>query len=262
MPSSKYWRYKTIKKEENKKLLGTLLLWFVCVAILISALWLLFFSPFFRISNIKLPENSAVSSGDVYKFIINSAPLDLGENLFILSKNKLKTDLAAAFPTITNINITKEPLHNLVINFEKRIQIGIWCDNNCYYFDKEGIIFKEAPQTEGALILKIKDFQKNNVKLGDNILNTQELNFIIKFNDEVSSRKQFKITEFDINPSTDVNLQAMTDHGFLIYLDPNQDTALETSNLFTVLTEAVKNNVSNLQYVDLRIPSRIYYKLK
>ena len=57
-------------------------------------------------------------------------------------------------------------------------------------------------------------------------------------------------------------LEAITNHGWAIYLDQNQDPVLEAENLFTILNEAIKTNDSKLEYVDLRIPSRIFYKLK
>ncbi len=266
MPSSKYWRFKTIKKEERVKRWKTIFFWVSFSAAFLTIAWTFFFSPFFKITEIKLPENDFITNSDIHKFIINSAPLNLGENFFILSKNQLRSELIAAFPDITNINIAKEAFHNLIINFEKRIQIGIWCQpqaDNCYYFDKEGIIFKKAPQTEGGLILKVKDFQKREVTLGNKILNDKKLQFITRFNDEVAfNNNQIKIAEFETGYLKDFDLRAITDKGWLIYLDQNQDPVLEANNLFTILNEVIKNKASNLEYIDLRLPSRIFYKMK
>jgi len=217
-----------------------------------------------------LPKNDIITTNDIRKLIITGAPLNLGENLFILSKNQIKSELVAAFPTITGINIKKELFHGLIINFEKRVQIGIWCQpntdptlaDNCYYFDKEGIIFKEAPQTEGTLILKIKDYENKKVSLGNQILNNSQLKFITDFNNEIIKNNQIKITEFKIGPSVNSNLEAISDRGWSIYLDQNQDPALEANNLFTILNEVIKDKASNLEYIDLRIPSRVFYKMK
>mgnify|MGYP001579155216 CR=1 FL=1 len=270
MPSSKYWRFKTIKKEEKVKRLKVIFFWFSFTVAFLAIIWSFFFSPFFKIKEIKLPENNFITNNDIHKLIISSAPLNLGENIFILSKNQIKSNLAAAFPAVTNISIKKELFHGLIINFEKRIQIGIWCQvktiepqsGNCYYLNKEGIIFKEAPQTEGALILKIEDFEKNEVSLGDQVLSNEQLTFITKFNNKIAEDNQFKIIEFKITPSANPNLEAITDRRFSIYLDQNQDPILEANNLLTLLNEVIKNKTSNLEYIDLRLPSRIFYKLK
>lgn len=263
MPSSKYWRFKAIKKEERAKRWKVIFFWFSFTVAFLTIMWLFFFSPFFKITEIKLPENDIVTNNDIHKLIIASAPLNLGENIFILSKNQIKSGLAAIFPNITDISIKKEPFHGLIVNFEKRIQIGIWCNNaNCYYFDKEGIVFKEAPQTEGALILKIEDFEKKGVSLGDQVLNYNQLKFIAEFNNKITENNQFKIIKFKITPSANFNLEAITDRGWSIYLDQNQDPVLEANNLFTILNEVIKNKASNLEYIDLRIPSRVFYKMR
>ena len=265
MPSSKYWRFKTIKKEKRAKRWKVIFFWFSFTVAFLTIMWLFFFSPFFKITEIKLPENDIVTNNDIHKLIIDSAPLNLGENIFILSKNQIKSGLAAIFPTITDISIKKEPFHSLIVNFEKRIQIGIWCQpqaDNCYYFDKEGIVFKEAPQTEGALILKIEDFEKKEVSLSDKVLSNEQLTFITKFNNKITENNQFKIIEFKITPSANFDLEAITDRGWSIYLDQNQDPVLEANNLFTILNEVIKNKASNLEYIDLRLPSRVFYKMK
>ena len=271
MPSSKYWRFKTIKKEERAKHWKVIFFWFFIAAAFLIIAWSFFVSPFFKITKIKLPENDIITTDDIRKLIITNAPLNLGENLFILSKTRLKFQLVAAFPAITSISIKKEPLNGLTVNFEKRVQIGIWCQSkaeqpptdNCYYFDKEGIIFKNAPQTEGVLILKIKNFQKKEIALGNKILNDKELHFITRFNDEIiSNSNQFKIAEFEIGLLANFDLRAITDEGWQIYLDQNQDPVLEANNLFTILNEVIKNRAQNLEYIDLRIPSRVFYKMK
>jgi len=270
MPSSKYWRFKTIKKEARVKHWKVIFFWSSFTVAFLTIIWLFFFSPFFKITEIKLPENNIIAKNDIHKLIIASAPLNLGENIFILSKNQIKSGLAAIFPTITDISIKKEPFHGLIINFEKRIQIGIWCQpagdqpqaNNCYYFDKEGIVFKEAPQTEGALILKIKDFEKREVSLGSQVLNYNRLKFITEFNNKITENNQFKIIEFKITPSANFDLEAITDRGWSIYLDQNQDPMLEANNLFTIINEVIKNKAPNLEYIDLRLPTRVFYKMK
>lgn len=263
MPSSKYWRFKTIKKEARVKRWKVIFFWFSFTVAFLTIAWAFFFSPFFKITEIKLPENDVVANNDIHELIINSAPLNLGENIFILSKNQIKSGLAAIFPTITDISVKKEPFHGLTVNFEKRIQIGIWCNNaNCYYFDKEGIVFKEAPQTEGSLILKIEDFEKKEVSLGDQVLNNDRLKFIAEFNNKITENNQFKIIEFKITSSANFDLEAITDRGWSIYLDRNQDPVSEANTLFTILNEVIKNKASNLEYIDLRLPSRVFYKMK
>ncbi len=130
----------------------------------------------------------------------------------------------------------------------------------CFYFDEDGIIFKEAPVSEGSLILKINDNNKVGVSLGDQVLSSGQLNFIMGFNNKIGDNNRFKIIEFKIKSAPD--LEAVTSGGWSIYLDHSQNPSVAAGNLLIILDEAVKNKVSNLEYIDLRIPTRVFYKLR
>lgn len=261
MPSSRYYRFKTISKEEKIKRLKILFFSLCLLAFILVAFWLIFISSVFNIQNINTSDAAVLNRSDALNIILNIAPFGSGENLIILSKSRLKAELNAAFPSITDIMIKKKLFHTVIIDFRKRIQIGIWCnETNCYYFDKDGNIFSQTQQTEGSLILKIQDLSKNNVTLGDKVLDNDQINFIIAFSGKIAENNKFKILEFKIKPSSSVDLEAVTNWGFSVYLDEMQDPAIAAANLFTVLNESVKNSVGNLAYIDLRIPNgRIFY---
>lgn len=262
MPSSRYYRFKTISKEEKIKRLKILFFSLCLSAFILAAFWLIFISSVFNIQNINTSDAAVLDRSDALNIIFNIAPFGLGENLIILSKSRLKSELTAAFPFITDIMIKKKLFHTVVIDFHKRIQIGIWCNEmNCYFFDKDGTVFSQAQQTEGSLILKIQDLSKNNVTLGDKVLDNNQINFIIAFSGKIAENSKFKIIEFKIKPNSSIDLEAMTNNGWSIYLDEKQDPAVEVNNLLSILEEAVKNT-GNLEYIDLRIPTRVFYKLK
>lgn len=260
MPSSRYYRFKTISKEEKDQKREIIIFWFFFAAGFLTIMWAFFLSPFFKITEIGLPKNDVLASGDVFDMISNQKPLNLGGNLFILSKTTLKDEISKLFPAITKIEIKKEPFHILKINFIKRMPVGIWCSANCYYFDEDGIIFKEAPISEGSLILKITDNNKTGVSLGDQVLSSGQLKFITEFNKKIGDNNRFKIIEFKIKTAPD--LEAVTSGGWSIYLDQGQNPLVAANNLIIILDEAVKNKTSNLEYIDLRIPTRVFYKLK
>lgn len=271
MPSSRYYRFKMTSREEKVKKLKTLFFSIGICCLFLVIIWAIFLSPIFKIKNIDIiSDNMYLNRDDILKTISYIAPLGFfKENLLILPKSNLKFELSSNFPAITDIIIKKKLFNTLVVNFKKRIPVGILCHPNgdqlqsdsCYYFDKEGIVFASAPQTEGSLILKITDLSKNEILLGAKVLDNSRINFITIFRDTLNEIDKFKILEFRINPNSSVDFEAITDTGWLIYLDNTQDPKITVNNLLTILDEAVKN-MRNLKYIDLRIPSRIFYKLK
>lgn len=251
MPSSRYYKFKIENQKEKIKRLKTLFFIVLVSSFFLAITWLIFLSPLLKIKNIEVSDNKYLSS-------ISSV---VSDNLLTLSKSRLKNELSSNIPSITNIEITKKPFHTIKIDFEERVQVGIWCNElNCYYFDKEGVAFKEAPQTEGGLILKVIDKSNNDAKLGDNILNNEKIDFIIAFSREINENGNFKILEFKIKPMPSVDLEAITDKGWSIYLDSAHNPGVITTNLFTFLNESIKNNANHLVYIDLRVPNgRIFY---
>lgn len=268
MPSSRYYKFKEISHKERIKKIKVLFFSFSALILCLSIIWLIFISSLFKITDINIiSDNADMGREDIVKTISNIAPFGLRENLLFLSKFRLQSELTASFPAITDIAVNKNFLHTLTVNFKKRIPVGIWCrtrnsessQKDCYYFDKEGIIFMIAPQTEGSLILKITDFSKGEVLLGDRVSDNNRIHFIISFRDFIHERNQFRILEFKIKPSFSIDLEAITDKNWSIYLDDTQDPIEAANNLLTSLEESVKNT-GNLEYIDLRIPSRIFYK--
>lgn len=232
------------------------------LSVILAILWLVLISPLFYIQNINFSNETILNRNDVLNIISDTAPLGLDKNLIILSKSRLKSKLTAAFPSITDITIKKNLFHTLTINFQNRVQIGIWCNNNnCYYFDKNGIIFFPVPQTEGSLILKVEDLSKSDIALGDKVLDNNQINFITAFSDKIAESNKFKILEFKIKSSLSVDLEAITNKNWSIYLNNKQEPIAAANNLLSILEDAVKNT-GDLEYVDLRIPSRIFYKLR
>ncbi len=261
MPSSRYYRFKTTGREEKIKKLKILFFLLSVFGFTAVVFWLIFLSSLFNIKNINTSDYTVLSRDNVENIILNIAPFKFGKNLLILSKSNLKLELAAVFPSITDITIKKKLFHTIIINFNKRIQIGIWCSDNCYYFDKDGVAFAKTPETEGSLILKVEDKSKNNVSLSDQVLSSDQINFILAFSGKVAENNKFKILEFKIKPNSSVNLEAVTDKNWSIYLDEKQEPIEAVGNLFSILEEAVKN-IENIEYVDLRISSRVFYKLR
>lgn len=277
MPSSRYYKFKEVSREERIKKLKVLFLSIGACGLFLGAIWVIFLSPIFKIKNIDIiSDNAYLESNDIKKIISNITPLGLTENLLVVSNSRLKSELAAIFPAITDISVKKKLLNTLTVNFKKRIPIGIWCHptrladapakravdqpkaDNCYYFDKEGIVFSQAPETEGSLILKITDLSKNDISLGGKVLGYNRIHFVISFTDKIDTINKFKILEFKINPRSSVDFEAITDKNWSIYLDDTQDPKMAVNNLFTILDEAVEG-IGGLDYIDLRIPDRIFY---
>jgi len=185
-------------------------------------------------------------------------------NYFIFSVNDLKASLDESFPKVGEITIKKDP-EVLEIVIEEREAIGVWCSGReCFYFDKHGIIFEEAPKSTGSLILSIQDGRKmagsDPAILGEAVLNGGQISFFQEAKDLVSRNFPFNVRKFIITEKSDFEL--ITSETWRVLLDKKESPEYQLSNLKYLLDEEIKTRRLELEYVDLRLGNRLYYKYR
>jgi hypothetical protein len=148
------------------------------------------------------------------------------------------------------------------INNQKRESMGIFCKisaNACFYFDKNGIAFENAPNTSGSLIDLVKDYSQKELKIGDEVLSKDLINNILEIKDELLQKIGLKIMSFDITSYPAEELRVVTNESWYILFSLKRNIKSQLLALKVALDEKIQNR-SGLEYVDLRIENRIYYK--
>lgn len=256
---------KTYREKKEISWKRRIIFFWVLFLILVLA-YFLFFSPVFKIKEIKVSGNRAIGSeeiqnsldGFLYKkflFFFNR------NNVFLATDNKLINILLNDFPRILSIKINKDIFKktiNLVI--VERKETGIFCKEECYYIDAEGVIFEKAPQTSGSLILVIKDNSEREPELGSNVIEKNLMSELINLRIRLTSQLGLKVLDFIIEPGVSEDLRINTNEGWYILFDKSRDLQNQLIALQLVLKEKIKEERKNLEYVDLRIENRAYYK--
>lgn len=298
MPSTKYYRWQSFEKKDKRGRFYKKIVAVITILGLGFLGWFLFWSETFRVKDLIIRGNDRITSSDVFQLInqprfdlkinfINEFLKPLGANLFWVSRQKLKSDLASLFPDLYDIEIQKEFPGALVIYSKERRIEGIWCAkeiflveegvatstfsfdasesgkefSDCFYLDAEGVIFAPVPLNFGSLILKINDFSKKDYKVGERVIEPGVLKFLKDFR-EALAKGQINIISFVLGQKPGLDYVAKTSFGFKIYFIPA--ISLETTlNNFRVLGDNfLKNKLEELDYIDLRIRERAFYKLK
>jgi hypothetical protein len=240
------------KKSKTRKRIIVFLVIFLFVLLIIG----LFLSPIFKLKKILIYGNKKLSSKEI-ESSINSA------NVLLLTTAGIENNLLEKFPQIAQVKIEKSIFkRTIVVNIIERESLGIICKEdtaNCFYVDKEGVIFESAPKTSGSLVLLIKDFSSEEFIIGKKVFAEQIISSIIEIRESLGSSTNIKINWFEnrINPPKE--LKVVTSKGWYILFDTDRDIKKQLSILKTALSEKIKTT-DNLEYVDLRIENRIYYK--
>lgn len=128
----------------------------------------------------------------------------------------------------------------------------------CWWFDEEGIIFKETAAVESELFNRVNDFSGRNLSAGDEIMPARLFENL---------KAIFSILEkIDLNAKT-VNLDDLSIEEVYIesISDPKVIFSLRHNPSFILgAVEALKKDGrwKKVLYVDFRVENKVYYKMK
>jgi len=188
-------------------------------------------------------------------------------NLFLFPSKEIKTVFLEEFPKMKEVSV-KKSLPNLIrIEIEERKMSAIWCNvlsnlPECFFIDKEGVVFENAPSSLGSLIFKINDKSfKKALQLGERIFEKEHINQLFKIKETLERNLNISFPEFTVLEG-DV-LEAKSSLGWRFIFDLSQnieniETQLEV--LKKILSEMEPEEKKVLEYFDSRIEGRIYYK--
>lgn len=259
-----------------------------------GVLYLIFLSPMFKIDKIIIQGNKEIKEGQIREIIepilakkifnkISTA------NLVFLPDNKIKNAILNNFPIIKEATLKKNfSEHNLTVNIAERQPAAIWCRvlvppslqvssstaqqineelldalpiESCFFVDEQGFVFRQAPIFSGGPIATVYDQTIQSIKIKDNVANEKTLAFILAAKKELRAIN-LNLTDFVIQFQSLGDLEILTPENWRIYLNINDSVSDQISALKRVLAEEIKGKRSQLEYVDLRVANKVYYKLK
>jgi len=229
--------------------------------------WLFIFSPIFRFDNIEvvigddsLKEKIATQlEAKVKNSFLESI---FGDRNFLIWPSKLAGKELASLPEISELIIDKQYReNNITITATERSALGIWCLQKttppaCFKFDDQGFIFRESLATGGNLIKIVRDFEQENLVVGDSILpeefRANILSVLQVIEDSRLSTKEvilknLKLQEVEVPLSSGPKIYFSLRRKADIYLEVLKSLSQEPG-------------FSNYSYIDLRVENRVYYK--
>lgn len=166
------------------------------------------------------------------------------------------SELELSTPQVMSVRIEKDLFdRSLIITVVPRERYVVWCTSeDCYWVDHTGILFEKAPETEGQLVLMVKDTE--NLNLGDTVLKPDQFEAVSKILAAMLSQ-HIGIRETAINrPLQEIHLTTLTGTKILMSLrfDPSV-TAIPAIERFS------KNpGLRNLEYLNLTVENRAFVK--
>ncbi len=284
----KYQRPYRIKRRKSvfrSRFLGL----FILTLIFLGAIfYLISFSSFFQIKEIKILGNQKISSeileNSIKKEIVRKILFYNSKSIFLVKLNKIQKNLLKEYPQAARVDLKRSFPDKISLKIEERKPIAIFCSaesgtEKCFFLDREGIVFEPAenpvrndgvlePTSNGGISNGVNNFSGlpkivGNIdlfNLGEKVLESNYLEYILEIKGKLSENQKIEIKEF--SPSIK-KLTALTAEGWQIFFDPQGNISNQVLNLTAVLKELIPpEKRGNLDYIDLRFGSKVYFKYR
>ena len=185
-------------------------------------------------------------------------------NLLLLKEADIKAFILENFPQIKDASIDKEK-HALKVNVQERDTAGLWCrSGKCFYFDLNGVAFKESTDSSGFVLTVIKDMKSDIMNIGDKV-STPELISVLLKAEKLLESSGIAVKEIIFTDSQAGNefeaVATYKSHVFKVYLSAEIDVERQLEAFNIAWGEKITpSHKGSIEYVDLRVPDRIYYK--
>jgi cell division septal protein FtsQ len=278
---------KTLRRKQFKKTSRKFYLISGGVFLILAGLvYVLFFAKLFDIRAVKVNATQNISADEIQKLAetwLNGKyfGIERRKNYLFFQPQKISAILTGNIFAASSVLVTRTN-HDLEINVSERKPIGVWCltkQNQCFFFDDDGIAFRETNPSEGFIYLNVVDDRDRTVNLGQQVESKEWLDRIISVKD-LLNRNQFEAAQFVLPEKTfdefDVETIPQTipqtnniasgqnlviPKSFNIMLSTTTDYEHQLSDFIDVYNKKMTpDERSNLQYADLRVADRIYYK--
>lgn len=262
------------KSNPTPGFLSRFLLYFLVIIFLGTAGYLIFFSGFLAVAKIDI-DGGEDARRDYIRNLIDSKlegkylnVIDRN-NIVLFSRRNVKKEIADQFKIIKKITIRKKFPDSLnILIEEKNVPMIISSAGKKWVIDDDGYAFDEAEENYAYMgksnIPVIFDKSDKNFLLGQIILNQDYIKFIADFRrlseDELEIELEKEIQVPNIS-SGDIRMK--TKEGWMILMDENLGAQKEKEMLQVVLENKIeKEKRPNLEYIDIRIANKVYYKFK
>lgn len=234
--------------------------------------YLLFFSNIFLVKQVEVRGNEEISKEE----ILNKVDGYLNKhylisrfrprfNILFANSGELEAALSDGFLLAREFKVKKNLFEKKIkVRVEERDEAGVWCaagGSDCFYFDEGGILFKESPRFSGPLFLVIEDGRGKVFELGDKFDDRVLLEKIIETKNILDQFQVVRYKNFFLPQGSFGEFWFITDEGWAVYLDKEVDLPTQLVALRKFLEEKLSvDKRATLQYIDLKINNRIYFK--
>lgn len=169
-------------------------------------------------------------------------------------------DVHISNPLVASFSAEKDYISRILsVKVEERTLYAIWCvkpgeNQECFWFDKTGMLIASAPATEGVLIKGVYDLSGRKLAEGDYVLDEAFRANLFKIFSVIDAAG-VAVIGFQLESPQKQELAAFAESGAKIFFSLRLDPRFALEPL-----KSLKEKLSTLEYIDFRSENRVFYK--
>lgn len=193
------------------------------------------------------------------------------DNIIFVNPMEIEKVLRQENPSFQKIEVEKKFPDILKIEISERRGALIWCrQENCFFTDKNGIAYAEIFSAELMSFSGKEDLEKMHVvqeekdekiKISQKVADQNFIGFILEISKNLKQIENLEIISLRTPESASSEIWITTIEGWQVIFNTSESAKKQAGNLAKFLSEKINEEErGNLEYIDLRIPGKIYYK--
>ncbi|MEK7453239.1 MAG: hypothetical protein AAB614_03320 [Patescibacteria group bacterium] len=189
------------------------------------------------------------------------------KNILTLSKSSLIETFKSSFRRIKDVKIERDLPFSLDISIVEYSPIGIACsgfeskDILCFLFDEDGIIFDSTPLIISDLFLLVYDNDIVKDSFPFQKYSKEKIDFSLRFKKTILREGGLLVDYFKFKDKFN-DIEVMLKSGFKLFLSQDISPEKQGNAVVEILNNEIKKKAIDLDYIDLRIKNKAYYKFK
>ena len=242
-----------VKRDYKKGFLIILL-----VILVVGLLYFLFFSPYFRINEIKIND---LEYSDKSLYEVKAKEFTEGSIInrnILFSQYKKLEKIILEESNARSVKVKKIFPHTVFIEIEELAPVLTWqVIDKKYLVDKDGVIRGDY-EDKFSKIPTVTDLKGVPVENGKRVVPGEFALFVDSVWKDFYYYTNAKITKIEVTDTTE-DIKVTSDSTWYAYFDTARTAKNEMISLARIINEAKSKN-KKLEYIDLRIDNRIFYK--
>jgi hypothetical protein len=232
------------------------------ILLLVFLVYVFIYSDCFRIKNVEITGTDLIPQKEIQSVVGNYLHrwtffLVPKNNLIILNKGAIKNEILKKY-SVESIEV-KRGWQSLKINIKEKIcYLILFNQKNYYYIGLDGTVIKQLSADDVAQrINQLPTININyDINTGDKVFSDKKINYILSLDEKL---REQKLKPKSYEDRGVMEMTAVFSEGWQAYFDTEADIGISVDNLKLILNTKVKDRKA-LQYVDLRMGDKIYYK--